>query len=193
MGSGSLRLVLAAVSDGQLPVGNALCRRRDQRGRLPRRRSLVASTSIAGPRVFPHLCCMTEYPDRTDADDYATSPREPRQSVFLSATLERFGSAYLTKHRVRDLSPKGMRIDQASDLQVGATVIVAIGHLEAIGATIVWVKRASAGVKFAKAVDPDQARGSASVQPKNSNSPRQVRQSGATAGWVSDLNDPYRK
>lgn len=91
---------------------------------------------------------MTEGPDRTETDDCATAQREPRQSVFLSTTLERFGSSERTKHRVRDLSPKGMRIDQAAGLRVGATVLVAIGHFAAVAATIVWVKESSAGLRL---------------------------------------------
>lgn len=150
-------------------------------------------TSVARFDVFPHLCRMTEGPDRAEADDHATSQREPRQSVFLSATLERFGSAETTKHRVRDLSPQGMRIDQAASLKVGATVLVAVGQLEAVGATIVWVKEGSAGLRFARTVDPDRARGKAAVRPKASVLPGQERQRGATAGWVADLGDPYRK
>lgn len=136
---------------------------------------------------------MTEGPDRTEVDDHAPAQREPRQSVFLSATLERFGSAETTKHRVRDLSPQGMRIEQAAGLQVGATVLVAVGQLEAVGSTIVWIKEGSAGVKFAKAIDPDQARGKAVVRPKATILPRLEKQRGATTGWVADLDNPYRK
>jgi hypothetical protein len=136
---------------------------------------------------------MTEGPDRTEARDHTTSQREPRQSVFLSTTLERFGSAETTKHRVRDLSSQGMRIDLAAGLQVGATVLVAVGQLEAVGATIVWVKDGSAGVKFAKTIDPDQARGKAAVRPKTHTATNQQKQLGVTAGWVADLNNPYRK
>ena len=136
---------------------------------------------------------MTERPDLTEANDHTPSPREPRQSVFLSTTLERFGSAEITKHRVRDLSPKGMRIDQTAGLQVRATVLVTIGRLEAVGATIVWIRADSAGLRFSERIDPDQARGKAAVRPKASLAPQQVRQPGATAGWVSDLDDPYRK
>lgn len=136
---------------------------------------------------------MTEGPNRTEADDGATAQREPRQSVLLSTTLERFGSAEATKHRVRDLSSQGMRIDQAAGLKVGATVLVAIGQLEAVGATIVWIKDGSAGLKFGKTVDPDQARGKAVVRSKVSIVPRQEQQLGATAGWVAGLDDPYRK
>ena len=135
---------------------------------------------------------MTEGSDRTEVDDHAPAQREPRQSVLLSATLERFGSAETTKHRVRDLSPQGMRIEQAAGLQVGATVLVAVGQLEAVGSTIVWIKEGSAGVKFAKAIDPDQARGKA-VRPKANILPRLGKQRGATTGWVADLDNPYRK
>lgn len=136
---------------------------------------------------------MTEGRDRTEADDHTTSQREPRQSVFLSATLERFGSGETTKHRVRDLSSHGMRIDRAAELRVGATVLVAVGQLEAVGATIVWAKEGSAGVKFVRAIDPDQARGKTAVRPKANVLPNREKQRGATAGWVADLNNPYRK
>lgn len=136
---------------------------------------------------------MTEGPHRAEADDHAPPQREPRQSVFLSATLERFGSVGTTKHRVRDLSPQGMRIDQTTSLQVGATVLVTVGQLEAVGATIVWLKEGSAGLRFARTVDPDQARGKAVVRPAADILPRPERQRGATAGWVAGLGDPYRK
>ena len=136
---------------------------------------------------------MTEGPDQTDTGEHKISHREPRQSVFLSTTLERFGSAETTKHRVRDLSSQGMRIDLAAGLQIGATVLVAVGQLEAVGATIVWVKEGYAGVQFAKAIDPDQARGKAAVRRTADIVPNKQEQRGATAGWVADLNSPYRK
>ncbi|WP_353434481.1 PilZ domain-containing protein [Sphingomonas faeni] len=136
---------------------------------------------------------MADGPPTTKSGDHATAPREPRQSVFLSATLERFGSAEVTKHRVRDLSPQGMRIDQTAGLRVGATVLVSIGQLEAVGAMVVWIKDGFAGLRFATTVDPDKARGRAAVRPKASMIPRREEQRGATMGWVADLNDPYRK
>ena len=120
--------------------------------------------------------------------------RSPRQSVFLSATLERFGSNVSTRHRVRDLSQGGMRIDQATGLQVGATVLVTIGMLEAVAAAIMWVKDGWAGVKFAVAVDPDQARGKAAVTPKTVTATRRdAAATVPTAGWIGNLDSPYRK
>lgn len=155
--------------------------------------TLPLAPIVASSAPLPHLYAMTDGPDRTSEGEHTTSQREPRQSVFLSTTLERFGSAARTKHRVRDLSSQGMRIDLADGLQAGATVLVAVGQLEAVGATIVWVKDGSAGVKFAKPIDPDQARGKAAVRRKADIAPNQQKQRGATAGWVADLNSPYRK
>lgn len=122
-----------------------------------------------------------------------TPQREPRQSVLLSATLERFGSAETTKHRVRDLSPHGMRIDQTAGLHLRATVLVTVGQLKAVGATIAWIKEGAAGVKFAKAIDPDRARGKAALRTEASTLAHPVKQRGATVGWVADLDNPYRK
>ena len=48
-----------------------------------------------------------------------------------------------------------MPIDQAGGLQVGATVLVTVGQLEAVDATIVWIKEGAAGVKFAKGTYAD--------------------------------------
>lgn len=57
-------------------------------------------------------------------------------SVMLSATVERFGGGGPTKHRVRDLSSGGVRIDQADALKAGATVLISVGVFVAVGATV---------------------------------------------------------
>lgn len=119
--------------------------------------------------------------------------RAPRQSVFLSTTLERFGSLEATQHRVRDLSPEGMRIDQAAALPLGSTVLVSVGSLEAVGATVMWAKEGWAGLKFATPIDPDKARVKAAVPPKSvAAAPRPASNRAPTAGWIRDLNNPYR-
>ena len=91
--------------------------------------------------------------------------RSPRESVLLSAQISTFGGAAPTKHRIRDLSATGARVDQASMLSAGATVLVSVGLLEAVGATVVWVKDGVAGLKFAVTIDPDAARARAAVRP----------------------------
>ncbi|RZL85944.1 MAG: hypothetical protein EOP66_00210 [Sphingomonas sp.] len=54
------------------------------------------------------------------------------------------------RQRVCDLSDQGMRIEQPAPLHVGATVLVAVGQLEAVAASIVRIMEGSAGVEFAK-------------------------------------------
>jgi hypothetical protein len=85
---------------------------------------------------------MTD-PDATLPDELPLpepTERAPRANVLLKAIIEQFGGAGTTSaHRVRDLSRSGMRIDQANVLRQGATVLVTVGALEAVGATVVWV------------------------------------------------------
>jgi hypothetical protein len=118
-------------------------------------------------------------------------PRAPRDSVMLSALVERFGSGAPTRHRVRDLSSGGVRIDQAAALPVGATVLVTVGALEAVGATVAWVKDGAAGLKFATPIDPAEARAKAAVAPRPKQEPSPAGLRVPTAGWIRDLNNPY--
>jgi hypothetical protein len=118
--------------------------------------------------------------------------RAPRNSVFLSATVERFGGGAPTRHRVRDLSTGGVRLDQATMLQTGATVLVSVGALEAVAATIVWVKDGQAGIKFAEAIDPDAARARAAVAPRPAQQGAGSSAPGApSVGWIPALKNPY--
>ena len=93
-------------------------------------------------------------------------PRSPRESVMLRAVVTCFGGATPSEHRVRDLSSGGIRIDQADALKAGATVLVSVGALEAVGATVRWVKDGSAGLAFAELIEPAAARTRASIQRK---------------------------
>jgi hypothetical protein len=150
---------------------------------------------VAQPALITHLLAMTE-PDRPTADEPPDSEpvaRAPRHSVFLSATVERFGGSAPSRHRVRDLSTGGVRIDQAANLQAGATVLVTVGALEAVGATVVWARDGVAGLEFARPIDPEAARAKAAVAPRPL-SPR-PNEAGPvpTAGWVPNLRNPYRK
>ncbi|MEG3164963.1 PilZ domain-containing protein [Sphingomonas sp. PB2P19] len=120
----------------------------------------------------------------------ASRERPPRASVMLSATVERFGGGGPTKHRVRDLSPGGVRIDQAADLRMGATVLVTVGALEAIGATVVWVREGTAGLKFAQPIDPNDAKAKVAIAVRPAPAPTDHR---LKAGWTLDLRNPYKK
>lgn len=133
-------------------------------------------------------------PDVTDVSaERDLDPRAPRDSVMLSALIERFGGGAPTRHRVRDLSSGGVRIDQAAALPVGATVLVTIGSLEAVGATVAWVKGEAAGLKFAAPIEPADARAKAAVAPRARQEPSPAGLRVPTAGWIRDLNNPYRR
>lgn len=121
-------------------------------------------------------------------------PRAPRHSVFLSARVEHFNAGAPSHHRVRDLSAGGVRIDGAASFQPGATVLVSVGALEAVGAAVVWVKGDWAGLKFAKPIDPAAARAKAAVAPQPFRG--QAREAPAvapTAGWMPSRESPYRR
>jgi hypothetical protein len=113
----------------------------------------------------------------------------------LSATIEQFGALGApTVHRVRDISTGGVRIDGAGDFRPGATVLVTVGALEPVGATVVWVKDSWAGLKFAELVDPDQARARAAIAPLRAGANvRKPATAAPSAGWIADLDSPYRK
>ncbi|MBB5715184.1 PilZ domain-containing protein [Sphingomonas aerophila] len=137
--------------------------------------------------------------DETPPDAEPTrerAERVPRASVLLKATVEQFGAAAVTTHRVRDLSTGGMRIDQAHLLRHGATILVTVGALEAVGATVVWLADGWAGLKFATSIDPDAARARAVITPKADQKQRTLRPSAAAplkAGWAGDMRNPYRR
>ncbi len=120
------------------------------------------------------------------------TPRMPRQQVFLGAEVCGFGGGVPSKHRVKDLSASGARIDRAGTLRPGATVLVSVGVLKAVGATVIWVKDDLAGLRFAETIDPDAARSKAIIAPPKPR-PAQMIDRGATAGWVQNLDNPYRR
>ena len=122
--------------------------------------------------------------------------REARESVLLAAEVSRFGISNVTKHRLRDLSPHGARIDQADALRRGETILVTVGSLAAIGATVMWVANGAAGLKFFEPIDPDAARSKTFVktslpnrdpQPSRPSSQRETQ----LAGWLAELESSY--
>lgn len=108
--------------------------------------------------------------------DMGQNLREARESVFLSGMVTRFGQPAATRHRVRNLSPNGACIDSADMLRQGQTVLIDVGVLAEVGATVAWVKSGLAGLKFAHPIDI----GAAKTRPK----PAHVEQ-----GWGAD---PWR-
>jgi hypothetical protein len=123
------------------------------------------------------------------------TPRMPRQQVLLGAEICGFGGGEPSKHRIKDLSVSGAKVDKADTLRPGATVLVSVGVLKAVGATVIWVKDGLAGLRFAESIDPDAARSktivaSASAPPSR---PALALDRGVSAGWVQERTSPYRR
>jgi hypothetical protein len=113
----------------------------------------------------------------------------------LMATLQPIGK-FASQHRVRDLSSGGLRVDNAAGLQAGAQLLVTVGTLEAVEATIVWVRENFAGLAFSEPIEPEDARKKARVAPVPVKAtPDKLFKAAPvpTAGWLSDMRDPYKK
>jgi len=129
------------------------------------------------------------------SDSEALSHRPARRQVMLGAEISRLDGSVPTKHRMKDVSASGARIDRAGMLTAGATVRVSVGVLAAVEATVAWVKGDTAGLHFARPIDVDAARSKTLVTP-----PKPVAdhrplgaEPQATAGWVADLTNPYQR
>ncbi|WP_277978797.1 PilZ domain-containing protein [Sphingomonas phyllosphaerae] len=129
-------------------------------------------------------------PVSSDSTKHELQPRAERHRVMLGALIERFGHGGATRHRVRDLSTTGVRVDQAERLQRGATVLVTVGSLAAVGATVIWVEQGAAGLRFAQPIDPDDARSKTFVA-KPSAPTRQRDEPLGKAGWLGHIRGAY--
>jgi hypothetical protein len=131
--------------------------------------------------------------DGADAGADKVQPeREARQSVMLNAIVEHFRRGSSTRHRVRNLSGGGVRIDQAGAFEVGATVLVTVGALAAVAATVVWVRDGAAGLKFTWPINPDEARADTMIAPRRTTDRPQPTGAAPSAGWMPSLVSPYR-
>jgi hypothetical protein len=130
-----------------------------------------------------------------DAYPNVHAGRVVRTSVMLMATIEPNGRT-ASQHRVRDVSSGGLRVDNAAGLQAGAQVLVSVGAIEAEEATIVWVRGTFAGLAFTAQIEPDDARKKARVAPAPVKAaPEKLFKAAPvpTAGWMSEMRDPYKK
>jgi len=88
-----------------------------------------------------------------------------------------------------------VRIDHVDELQPGATVLVTVGTLRAVGATVVWARESSAGLKFVEHVDSDHARAKVIIPRREDAAPRMTPNSAeptiAATGWLHNLLKPY--
>ena len=88
----------------------------------------------------------------------------------------------------------GRTVEIADELRVGATVLISVGALEAVGATVKWVGAGAAGLAFARPIDPEKARMRAAIAPKRADGlrPAPTVAPPPKAGWFAELENPYR-
>lgn len=138
-----------------------------------------------------------------DSANPAEPPRPKRQHVLLGAVISRPDGSNESRHRIKDLSTTGARVDHAGDLAPQSMVLISVGALQAIAATVIWVKGDVAGVEFATPIDPDAARSKSLVSSASPSAPgvkapvfrpcTAPSHPQPTAGWMSDRENPYRK
>jgi hypothetical protein len=109
----------------------------------------------------------------------ASDTREKRSGVIIRAAIV-IGDAAVER-RVRNLSRFGACVDSMGDLVEGTTVRVSMGSLHDLRATVMWARPHLAGLHFDQPVDLEEAR-----------RPRTLT-SGPQAGWMADMNNPYRR
>ncbi len=108
-----------------------------------------------------------------------TAPlREKRNSVIVRAIVTT-PDGRSRERRVRNLSHQGACIEHNGDLTAGMTLMLHMGSMPDLMATVRWVGERLAGLRFAEIIDLDEAR-----------KPRGI---GITprAGWIADLDNPY--
>jgi hypothetical protein len=141
-------------------------------------------------------------PDDTTAIDssklaQSRPPRAQRTSVMLTATILSGEGDQATRHRVRDISSRGLRIDNAGGLRPGATVSISLGSLQDIPATVHWTRAGFAGLAFAEEInlkDAHKRAGSAPTARDTQNAAETpVTIPEPTAGWIGEMRNPYRK
>lgn len=108
------------------------------------------------------------------------SSREKRNSVIVRALVET-PDGRERERRVRNLSDRGACIEHDGELQAGMTLVLRMGAISDLYATVRWVSGRLAGLRFSETVNLDEARKprGAAIQPK--------------VGWIVDINDAYRR
>lgn len=173
------------------------------RRKLPRAVRVLDSLNLWRVCMCDHAyrinrtCFMPNFADPSAADISAQilSPRAQRASVMLGAMIEYGNGKEPTKHRVRDISAGGIRIDGAHEMQAGTEVTVSIGLLQAIAGSVKWTRQGLAGIAFNEMIDPSEAR----KRPGDTSNvvTSQIRESDKvsvpSAGWAGEMRNPYRK
>jgi len=113
-------------------------------------------------------------------DENDKAEREKRSAVIVRAVVTTPGHDD-AERRVRNLSRSGACIDHGGELATGMTVLLQMGTIVGLPASVMWVTDTLAGLQFAERIDLEEA--------------RKPRGTGAVpkAGWMADIQHAYRR
>jgi hypothetical protein len=120
---------------------------------------------------------QTSVPNDTNDEDvrYAHMRAEPRDSMFLMATMRRSAGGPDVPVKVRNLSGGGLMAESATGFMRGDAIEVELRGIGTVTGRIAWTAGGRLGVAFDAPVDPRLARKPVTGQPQ----PQLVRASRA--------------
>ena len=83
---------------------------------------------------------------------------EPRDSMFLAASLRVAGAVASQQVRVRNLSPGGLMADYPAGLEQGTPLVLSLRGLGDVAGRVAWSAAGRIGIAFDRLVDPMLAR-----------------------------------
>ena len=108
---------------------------------------------------------LPESHDEQDETRFEQMRAEPRDSMFLLATLRRPGGPDV-QVKVRNLSGGGMMVEGPVSFSRGEAVESVLRGIGAVGGKIAWTAGGRVGVAFDRAIDPTLARKSVTGGPQ---------------------------
>ncbi len=120
---------------------------------------LVWRTKGAGPRGGQDVVVDEEFRPSQESGRASRHQRgEPRDSMFLQATMRIADGAPPLTLRVRNLSAGGMMADCTAPLEQGQSVEIDLRNVGAVAGRIAWADGQKIGIAFDKRIDPQHAR-----------------------------------
>lgn len=105
-------------------------------------------------RVEEPRACGGDEAEAPGGDDGAHRRTQPRDSMFLGATLRHPQSDEAWPVRVRNISAGGLMADFDGQLQRGDHVEIELRVIGLISATVAWAAQGKIGLSFDQRIDP---------------------------------------
>ena len=78
--------------------------------------------------------------------------------MMLMVAVRFAGDPHVHRLRARDIAAGGVRLAYGGEARVGQAVAVEFAAIGAVPGVVAWVAGGEIGVRFAEAIDPEQAR-----------------------------------